>query len=274
MRLLHLINEVFQRGERRLRVAGAAVEGCPVVQPVLLAEVQQGKAVAEHQQPPLSRRHRVPEGFVQLIQLGQIVRQPGLIALLMGGVGLTQRVADGLTQRLGQHGGRPHVLVVFNVIAVVAVIFTVMVMVVVVVTALHALGPFLRQRRHLRHQRQRHGDVLSGGGQNVLHPRLALAAVIEEYVRLRQRDHVQRCGLKAVRLFSGGHQQRHVHVVAADLPGEVVVGEHGAHHLQFAVLRPLPWAAAHKGDRQRQRQQQREKPLHTFSSLPQLSHRP
>ena len=256
MRLLHLINEVFQRGERRLRVAGAAVEGGAVIKAVLLTEVQQREPVAEHQQASVSGLHHLPEGRVQPVQLGQIVRQAGLIALPMGGVGLAQGVADGLAQSLGQHGGRPHMLVIFDIVAVVG--FVVMVVVVLVVSALHALGPLLRQCRHLRHQRQCHGDVLSGGGQDVVHPCLALAAVIEEHISLRQGDHVQRRGLEAVGLLPGGHQQRHVHVVAADLTGEIVVGEHGAHHLQSAVLRPLAIGAAAKARRQRQRQQHRK----------------
>ena len=103
MLLLHLIDEILQCGQRRLRVAGAAVEGRPVIKPVLPAEVQQRKPVAEHQQPAAACRHRVPERLIQRRQLLQIVRQTGPVVFLTGRVGTAQGVTDGFTQRLGQH---------------------------------------------------------------------------------------------------------------------------------------------------------------------------
>ena len=161
------------------------------------------------------------------------------------------------------------------ILDVVAVMVMVVMVVMVVMAALHALAPLLRQRRYLGHQRQRDGDILAGSGKDVLHPALALAAIIEEYVRPGQGDHVQRRGFKAVGLLPRGYQQRCIHIIAADLADKIIIGEYRAYHLQLSVLRRrLPCGAADEGECQQQHQCKWEKALHFSASRPQFSHRP
>ena len=159
-------------------------------------------------------------------------------------------------------------LVVPDILVMVIVVMAIVVVAIVVVAVggLHALGVLLLVQLRRVHHGQDAGNIRPGGVQNVVHPLLALAAVIEEHIRFADADHVPGRGLEAVRLPAGGHQQRHVHGVAADLADEVVVGEQGADHPQPAVLRRgLPPAGGQRC-RQRQRQQARQQPLHSTAS--------
>ena len=244
------------------------MKGGAVIQIVLPAEVQQRKAVAEHQQPPVSCRHRIPEGLIQRGQLRQIVRQPGAVGVLVVGIGETQIIADDLTQRLCQHRRRPDMFIIGDLIPVVVVAVVIRVTVLVVgLAALHTLGQLLRQQGYPGHQRLGDLDVFTGGGQNIRYPLLTFAAVIEKHVGLGQSDDVQWCGFKAVGLPTGRNQQRDGHVIAADLPDEIVIGKCGAHHLQPSVVRRGTAAAAAQCRGQQQRQQQRrDAPPHSASS--------
>ena len=137
-------------------------------------------------------------------------------------------------------------LVVFDLLAVVFIL----IMVVVVMggrAALHPLDKLLLVQLRRVHHGQDAGNVLSGGVQNVRHPLLALAAVVDEHIRLTDADHIHGRGLEAVCLSPGGYHQRHVHVIAADLAGEIVVGEQGADHLRFSVLRQRRLSAGGQG---------------------------
>ena len=236
------------------------MEGRPVVQAVLPAEIQQREPVAEHQQMPLPGLHRVPEGPVQVRQLTEIGREPVLILLGVGGVRLGQGVGDDPAQVHGDAGGGPDVLVVLNLLLMAVVVVAVMLVMgvfVVVVTALHALGELLPQDVGVIHHVHHGADALPGGVQDVVHPGLAFAAVADEHVRLGNADHVQGRGLKAVGLTARRYQQIWLHPVAADGPDEVVIGEQGAHHLQFAgVLLPPAGGAPGQGQRRRQQQAQ------------------
>ena len=146
---------------------------------------------------------------------------------------------------------------IFRIIA--PAVFAVAVVVIAVLVgvcalSLHALGKFFLMQFRRPHHRQDIRDIFPCGVQNVLHPLLALTAVVDEHVCLADTDDIQRRGLKAVCLPPGGHQQLYVHRVPADLPHKVVVGEQRAHHVQFPALRTvLPPAA-----RQRQRQYRRQ----------------
>ena len=102
--LIHLVDEIFQRSQRRLRVAGAAVEGRPVVQAVLPAEIQQREPVAEHQQAAAASFHRVPERLVQVRQLLHIRRKPRLILRRVVRVRLGQGIRDDPAQVHGNAG--------------------------------------------------------------------------------------------------------------------------------------------------------------------------
>lgn len=162
----------------------------------------------------------------------------------------------------GRHRRCPDVLVVlgFFIFRIIApAVFAVAVVVIAVlvgvcVLSLHALGKFFLMQFRRPHHRQDIRDIFPCGVQNVLHPLLALAAVVDEHVRLADADDIQRRGLKAVCLPPCGHHQRHVHVVPADLPHEVVVGEQRAYHPELSVvLQGLPAAAA-QPRRHRQRQ--------------------
>ena len=232
------------------------MERRPVVQSVLPTEIQQRKPVTEYQQIPAALRHDLTERLIQRLQRRQIVRQPRPEAVRVVGIRLTQPVGDGAAQRHGRHRRRPDMLVVFDLLAVVLVLIMVMV-VMGRRTALHPLDKLLLPQLCRVHHGQDAGDVLSGGVQNVRHPLLALAAVVDEHIRLTDADHVHGRGLEAVRLPSGGHHQRHVHVVAADLPGEIVVGEQGADHLDFSVLRQRRLAAGGQRHCQHEGQQSR-----------------
>ena len=147
-------------------------------------------------------------------------------------------------------------LVVFDLLAVVFIL----IMVVVAVggrAALHPLDQLLLVQLRRVHHGQDAGDVLPGGVQNVRHPLLALAAVVDEHIRLTDTDHVHGRGLEAVCLPPGGYHQRHVHVIAADLAGKIVVGEQGTDHLRFPVLQQRRLSAGGQGHRQREGQQSR-----------------
>ena len=75
-------------------------------------------------------------------------------------------------------------LLILMVMGVVIMVMAVVIVSAVIVAALHALGHLLRQQRHLRHQRLGDPDILPGGGEDLVHPLLALAAVIEKHIRL------------------------------------------------------------------------------------------
>ena len=191
----------------------------------------------------------------------------------MGGVGGAEGVADRPAQLHGLHRRRPDVLIVLDVVAVVVVIvFMVMVGVVVVIAAGQRL---LGERVGVVHHPQHGGDVLSGGGENFVHPLLPLAAVIDKNVRPTHADHVHGRRLEAVGFPSGGHQQAGADVRAADLAHEVIVGEQGAHHLQPAVLRLLAGGSAGaQGQGHGRSQQKRQNPLFHCAASLHFSHRP
>ena len=248
------------------------MEGRPVIQAVLPAEIQQREPVAEHQQMALPGLHRVPEGPVQVRQLPEIGREPVLILLGVGGVRLGQGVGDDPAQVHGDAGGGPDVLVVLNLLLMAVVVVAVMLVMgvfVVIVTALHALGELLPQDVGVVHHVHHGADALPGGVQDVVHPGLAFAAVADEHVRLGNADHVQGRGLKAVGLTARRYQQVWLHPVAADGPDEVVIGEQGAHHMQFAgVLLPPAGGAPGQGQRRRQQQAQGLHAISFHGSLP------
>lgn len=136
--------------------------------------------------------------------------------------------------------------------------FVAVVLVVVVTALLHPLGELLLQRVGVVHHAQNVGNLLPGGAKDVLHPHLALAAVVDEHVRLTHADYVERRRLEAVRLPPGGNQQRDVHVLATDLTHKVIVRKERADDSQppvRAFLRSLRAAA----ERERRKQQKRQK---------------
>ena len=108
------------------------MERRPVIQIIVLAEIQQREPVAEHHQTPRRAVHDVPERIVQRLQFVQIVLQPRSVAVGVVRVGLTQCVANGAAQRHGVYRRRPDVLVVLNVLLVAVVQMAVMVVVVMV----------------------------------------------------------------------------------------------------------------------------------------------
>ena len=101
---------------------------------------------------------------------------------------------------------------------------------------LHALHKFLGKEGSVLHHGGGDGDVLARRFQNLLHPQLALAAVIEEHITLRQPHHIQRRRLEAVYLAACGNEERGLDMLAADGAGKIVVGEAGGHNLQFALI--------------------------------------
>ena len=145
----------------------------PVVQSILLTEIQQREAVTKHQQPPAALLCDLPERTVQRLQLRQIRLQPPPVIFPVGRVGLTQRLADSPAQRHGLHWRCPDVLIVLDVLPVavlqrvvvmVIVVMAIMVMVVAVIMlfrALHPLGKFLLVHVHLVHHLQPVRNVLS-----------------------------------------------------------------------------------------------------------------
>ena len=158
------------------------------------------------------------------------------------------------------------VAVLQRVVVMVIVVMVIVVMVVAVIMrlrALHPLGKFLLVHVHLVHHLQPVRDVLSRRVQYVLHPRLALAAVVDEHVRPAHGDHVHRRWLKAVGLPPRGNKQHRRNVLSADLPHKVVVGEQRAHHLQFPLIFGCrPYAAARQRQHHDRRQHRRPKPPH------------
>ena len=142
-------------------------------------------------------------------------------------------------------------LVVFDLVAVLLVALVVMV---VAAFGLHALHQLLLQHVHIVHHPADHLIRRVVGVHGLVHPHLALAAVVEEHVGLAD---AERGALKAVALPSGGEQQRHLHPVAADLPGKVVVGEQGGYHLDLALVLGELGAAAAEGGEQHQHCQYR-----------------
>ena len=131
------------------------------------------------------------------------------------------------------------------VVVVMVSMVAVVVVMVVVLRALHPLGKFLLVHVHLVHHLQPVGNVLPRRVQYVLHPRLALAAVVDEHVRPTHGDHIHRRGLKAVGLPPRGNEQHRRNVLSANLPYKVVVGEQRAYHLQLPlILGCRPYAAA------------------------------
>ena len=160
-------------------------------------------------------------------------------------------------------------------VIVVMVMRIVVVMMVVVARPLHPLRQLLLQRLGIVHKPQSVGDLFPGGIQDLLHPVLALPAVVDEHIRLRQPDHIQRRWLEAVGLPPGRDQQLRLHVLPADSPHKVVVGEQGAHHPQLAALRLCRTGrAARRRDHQCRRQHRRQQPPHDGSSPLHRSHRP
>ena len=75
-------------------------------------------------------------------------------------------------------------LLILMAVGIMVIVMVIVIVSAVIVTALHALGHLLRQQRHLRHQRLGDPDILPGGGEDLVHPLLALAAVIEKHIRL------------------------------------------------------------------------------------------
>ena len=80
------------------------MEGRPVVQAVLPAEIQQREPVAEHQQAAAASFHRVPERLVQVRQLLHIRRKPRLILRRVVRVRLGQGIRDDPAQVHGNAG--------------------------------------------------------------------------------------------------------------------------------------------------------------------------
>ena len=154
-------------------------------------------------------------------------------------------------------------------------VIVVMVMRGVVARSLHSLRQFLLQRLGIVHKPQSIGDLFPGGVQDLLHPVLALLAVVDEHIRLRQPDHIQRRWFEAVGLPPGRDQQLRLHVLPANGPHKVVVGEQGAHYPQLAALRlRRTGRAARRRDHQCRPPHRRQQPPHDCSSPLHWSHRP
>ena len=215
------------------------MEGGGVGKAVLSAEVLQGEAVTEHQRGALTLGDHAAKGLVEGLQLPKIGRQIGLVVLAVSGIGGAQRLADGAAQVLCHHGGSPHVFIVGQLFlfVVVMVLLTIFLMVMVMMDrGLHALHKFLSEEGSVLHHGGGDGDVLARRFQNLLHPQLTLAAVIEEHITLRQPHHIQRRWLEAVYLATCGNEEGGLYMLAADGAGKIVVGEAGGHNLQFALI--------------------------------------
>ena len=145
-------------------------------------------------------------------------------------------------------------LVVLDLVAVVLILFMIVVMVIMVIVAamlmvvvmavraLHAFDIFLVERVDVVHHARCDGDVLPCRVQHALDPVFALAAVVEEDIGFGDRDRVERGGLKAVRLASGGEEQRHVRAILRDGAGKVVIGKERRDDLEFCRRPPSPQA--------------------------------
>lgn len=166
-------------------------------------------------------------------------------------------------------------LVVLDLVAVVLILFMIVVVVIVAamlmvvvmaVRALHALDIFLVERVDVVHHARCDGDVLPCRVQHALDPIFALAAIVEKDIGFGDRDRVERGGLEAVRLASGGEEQRHVRAITCDGAGKVVIGKERRDDLKLAVVRLLRRRSA-GGERkcQCERQKKRNDAFHAPS---------
>ena len=138
------------------------------------------------------------------------------VEILVCGIGLADRVADGAAEDDGVFRRRPDVLVVFDLVAVVLIFFMIVVMVIMVMVimvivaamlmvvvmaarALHALDIFLVERVDVVHHAGDDGDIFACSAQHTVDPVFPLAAVVEENIGFGDRDGVERRGLEAVR---------------------------------------------------------------------------
>ena len=119
--VLHLVDEVLDGGERRLGVARAAVERCAVIQAEFAAEVEHREAVGEDEELVRRGRAEVGKARVECFDLRAVVITVRAVEILVCGIGLADRVADGAAEDDGVFRRRPDVLVVFDLVAVVLI---------------------------------------------------------------------------------------------------------------------------------------------------------
>ena len=99
--VLHLVDEVLDRRERRLGVARAAVERCAVIQAEFAAEVEHREAVGEDEKFTRRGRAEVGKACVQRFDLGAVAITVRAVEILVCGIGLADRVADGAAEDNG-----------------------------------------------------------------------------------------------------------------------------------------------------------------------------
>ena len=198
------------------------------------------------------------------------------VEILVCGIGLADRVADGAAEDDGVFRRRPDVLVVFDLVAVVLIFFMIVVMVIMVIVAamlmvvavraLHALDIFLVERVDVVHHAGDDGDIFARGAQHAVDPVFPLTAVVEENIGFGDRDGVERRGLEAVRFAPRREQERDVRAVADDGAGEVIIGEKRRDDLDFAVVRLFHrHGAGGEGKCQRERQKKGSNAFHAPS---------
>ena len=200
------------------------------------------------------------------------------VEILVCGIGLADRVADGTAEDDGVFRRRPDVLVVLDLVAVVLVFFMIVVMVIMVIVAamlmvvvmavraLHALDIFLVERVDVVHHAGDDGDIFACSVEHTVDPVFPLAAVVEKDIGFGDRDRVERRGLEAVRLASGGEEQRHVRAILRDGAGKVVIGKERRDDLKLSAVRLLRRRSA-GGERkcQCERQKKRNDAFHAPS---------
>ena len=153
--------------------------------------------------------------------------------------GLAQRGGYLLAYQRGVARACPHVLVVLGLVAVLLVL---------VLLGLHALHSLLLQQLDAVHER--HGaHALADALQHVRDPGVALAADVDEDVRVLYLQYVLRRRLVGVRLAARREQHAHAAVVAHQLAREVVWGKRGRDHRYALRLRVLHASA--RGEPQR-----------------------
>ena len=130
---------------------------------------------------------------------------------------------------------------------------------------LHALDGLLVEQLHAVHERHDAQVRVIDAVEHGLHPRVRLAADVDEHVGIADGDDVLRRRLIGVHLAAGAQQHRDRHIVPADLTRKIIGREDRRDDVELTVIRVrvlLHGAARKRRHGQHCRQQHTQKLTH------------
>ena len=227
----HLVDQKCHRGSRRLGRVRAAGIGRIIVQTVGVGKIPQWETVCKNDCFSRSVLHHIPKFRIKAIKLLHIVPTALRILRRVRAVRRRERVAQLSADARGVARGRPDVLVGFPVLRILPII-----MVVPVPFGLHPLDRLLVQQLNAVHERHDAQVGVIDAVEHGLHPRIRLAADVDEHVGIADGDDVLRRGLIGVHLAAGVQQHRDRHIVPADLPRKVIGRKDRRDDMELSVV--------------------------------------